>query len=473
MVSFVCWGLYYFTAQFRLALALPVAAFAGIGAFFAVKSRTVEGQSVYCSKHTCTQKGCTKMKKSTVAFCAGDLCDTVVSGLAQVKVDPAADKLCLYTRSTNGQACRSALTAPPSVMLKATCISTAALFYFLLYPTITVNSVQILAECHTICTDIEETDCTSYMRSDYSINCDTGTHAAYQAAAGMVFALIAVGTPLLLARTLWARRAEFLGQAQDSLYYDPLRTPSALTLGFGFFFKPFKSSLLHWEAVGLLYKLSLTAVITFIAPGTALQVYTGICFAGAFWVLDAVFQPFENVAENALQSLAQGVIFLTLAIGGMLQTSEGEDVAYKTAAVDRDAVTVVLVLINSAVLLSCAILFWLNRPRNMLQVLDRLSPRTQLAVRSMSSSFGIEIDADSDQDANEAGGGAPGGYLTIDASASAAVPQSSHAAEKTKKTKKTKTKTKTKTKNGHNDSEDDEDDDDAGFGFGGEDNEGM
>ena len=74
----------------------------------------------------------------------------------------------------------------------------------------------------------------------------------------------------------------------------------------------------------LTYKLSLTSVVTFIAPGTALQVYTGICFAAFFWVLDAVYRPFGNRAENALQTLAQGVIFLTLAIGGMLQTSASD-----------------------------------------------------------------------------------------------------------------------------------------------------
>ena len=46
-------------------------------------------------------------------------------------------------------------------LLQAKCISTAALLYFMLYPTITVNSVQLLAECHSICTDQAMTNCTS------------------------------------------------------------------------------------------------------------------------------------------------------------------------------------------------------------------------------------------------------------------------------------------------------------------------
>ena len=73
------------------------------------------------------------------------------------------------------------------------------------------------------------------------------------------------------------------------------------------------------------YKLSLTSLTTFIAPGTTLQVYAGICLAGFFWIVDAVAQPFENSAENALQIFAQGVIFFTLAIGGMVQTGGNND----------------------------------------------------------------------------------------------------------------------------------------------------
>ena len=92
------------------------------------------------------------------------------------------------------------------------CIFTIALLYFVIYPTITVNAVRILAECHSICTDVGFTNCTSYMRSDYSISCDTATHGGYVAFAAIVFAIVGIGTPALLGQTLWKHRENFLKQ---------------------------------------------------------------------------------------------------------------------------------------------------------------------------------------------------------------------------------------------------------------------
>ena len=97
----------------------------------------------------------------------------------------------------------------------------------------------------------------------------------YFSVAAIVFALVAIGTPALLGYTLWSQRAVFLKQTADSLHFDPLSTPTAFVMGCGFFYKPFKSRLIYWEAVELSYKLSLTAIITFMAPGTTLQVYIG------------------------------------------------------------------------------------------------------------------------------------------------------------------------------------------------------
>ena len=91
-----------------------------------------------------------------------------------------------------------------------------------------------------------------------------------------------------------------------------------------------------------------------------MQVFTGIVFAGFFWMLDAVYQPFENQIENQLQTFARGVIFLTLVIGGMMQTSRDGSSAYKTAKVNEEAAGVVLVLINASVFVLIAVLFLLN-----------------------------------------------------------------------------------------------------------------
>ena len=353
-------------AQFRLALILPFVGNLAIVVFYTAKSCFTEGESAFCTRHTCTSSGCTNQKASKKKHCGGKACRGVQDG-----VKPAGDNVCRF--ELGAKSCTTPRMVAGIRLLRAVCVSSAALLYFLLYPTITVNAVRILSECQTLCTDLAMSNCTSYMRSDYSIECGTGTHTGYFAIAAVVFAAIAIGTPALLATVLWKYRSAFLKQSIDSLYYDPLSTPSALVLGLSFFFKPFKSSLIFWEAVELTYKLSLTSIVTFIAPGTALQVYTGVAFAGFFWMIDAVHQPFENPAENALQTLAQGAIFLTLVIGGMIQTgaSDTASATFESAHIDEDAASAVLILINASVFAAIITLAWLNRPRDAIETLKR------------------------------------------------------------------------------------------------------
>ena len=352
--------------QFRLAVLLPLIGNLAIGMYYKARSFFVEGESAYCNRHTCTSGGCTNHKEKADEYCGGVTCRGV-----QQHDKPAEDNICLH--ASNQRSCAKPRMVTGIRLLRAVCISTAALLYFLIYPTITVNSVRILAECHELCTDQGMSNCTSYMRSDYSITCDTGIHTAYFSVAVITFVLVAIGTPALLAHFLWKNRADFLKSSPDSLHYDPLSTPSALVLGLGFFYTPFKSSLIFWEAVELTYKLSLTSIITFIAPGTTLQVYAGIVIAGFFWMVDAFYQPFDNRAENALQGLAQGVIFLTLSIGGMLQTSSADsaNAEYKTARVNEDAASAILILVNASVFVAVAALIWLNRPKKIMDTIKR------------------------------------------------------------------------------------------------------
>ena len=125
------------------------------------------------------------------------------------------------------------------------------------------------------------------------------------------------------------------------------------------------------------YKLSLTSLTTFIAPGTTLQVHADICLAGFFWIVDAIAQPFQNSAENALQIFAQGVIFFTLAIGGMVQTGGNNDVDanYKTATVDTTAVSTHIIFINAAVFVGAAALLWLNKVHSRTRTGRRRAPQ--------------------------------------------------------------------------------------------------
>jgi hypothetical protein len=169
--------------------------------------------------------------------------------------------------------------------LKAVCISTASLVFFLLYPTITVSSVHILAPCQSICSDADENNCIEYLRADYSIQCGTGTHTAYKVMAGFALTLYGFGVPGALAAFLYRDRSSF--GANDGLYQmagvaNGASGGSKITVaeaGLSFYSKQYKPDYYYWETVDLYRKLFVTSIVVFIADGTALQTTYGIIFS--------------------------------------------------------------------------------------------------------------------------------------------------------------------------------------------------
>merc|ERR1711935_193036 len=95
---------------------------------------------------------------------------------------------------------------------------------------------------------------------------------------------------------------------------------------------------------------------------------------------------------------ARGVIFLTLVIGGMVQTSRSDaSQTYKTAKVNEEAAGIVLVLINASVFIALAIVFFLNWSKaEIREYFKRCFERQGSTVQQQEST-------------------AAGGYLTVDA----------------------------------------------------------
>ena len=331
-------------ASLRVSIAFPTVGSAAIGIYYMFKSYLSVDESAFCKRHTCEAVRCVSSKASGDRYCGGSACLG-----AKSKASLREDNMCAYKSAHAGRGkCRRPRTVTYARMLKAMCISTSALLFYFVYPILTVNSVRILASCHVICTDEDLTECTSYMRSDYSLSCDTSTHTGYRVVAGLVFAVVSIAAPLVLAVVLHRYRSEFLNA-------DEKQTPGAFTLGLGFFFRPFKDALIYWESVDLFRKLFITSLVVFIGSGSPLQLYAGILFSGTFWLIDGFKAPYDHPAENALQALFGGALFATLVLGGMRQA--GQD---GLADVADDAITAWIMIFNVGVLLAVVVLAVLN-----------------------------------------------------------------------------------------------------------------
>lgn len=230
--------------------------------------------------------------------------------------------------------------------LRAKCISTASFVYFLLYPTIAVACVRVLAKCDDIC---DGTNCNHYLRADYSIDCGTDRHSKYRAGAAIAFAFYSVAMPAVIAYLMYRGRK---GATPT--------TSSALMAGLSFYSKNYKPEYYYWETVDLYRKLLITSMVVFIADGTSMQITFGTIFAFIGFSLQLVYSPFVNKNENRLAVGSHVITVLSLIMGGLIRAKEAEEAAQMEYGRISEIVTGAY-LITSGVLLYClALIIWIG-----------------------------------------------------------------------------------------------------------------
>lgn len=259
--------------------------------------------------------------------------------------------------------------------LQAVCISTASFAFYLLYPTITVSAVRVLAKCDIICTDEAETEnCISYLQADYSIACGTGAekfheysnmHTKYRAIAAVSFVVYAIVVPLIIGwkirhnkhvRKDEQQKAKAQGMTTDAVGM------SAFVAGLSFYAAPYRKGFYLWETVDLFRKLLVVSIIVFIADGTSLQLAVGVMFALGGLVLQLMYKPFLHPTENALAAVSQGIIVLTLVVGGLLRSSEAEVAAMMKSGDVDSFVAGVYMITSGALLYVIAAVIWFGNP---------------------------------------------------------------------------------------------------------------
>ena len=332
-------------AAFRVAIIGPLMVALTALAFYLVARTRAGGVVRYCTSHTCQKAGCTADKSSDQQYCGGKVCTK--KSKAPAKSPSTPDLAAASAGEAHGSRqcchvgvrgrCKMQRSLSRANLKKAICVSVIALLFSLVYPMMTVNSVQILSECHQVCTDFDHTDCAHWMRADYSLDCDTSVHRGYMAVAGLVFAVVALGAPLALGFVLLKQRKRVLAKVDGEL-------PSPTMFGLTVFYQPYKVQYMYWDAVSLLGKLFVTSMVVFVAPGSTLQLYAGIIFQAIWWVLDSYISPYRYEMENRLQSLAHGGVFLILVLAAVYYSAESD--VQSNTSVDERTVAAFMVLIK-------------------------------------------------------------------------------------------------------------------------------
>ena len=170
---------------------------------------------------------------------------------------------CVYTDVATDTETASMDGNTNAIDRKVKAIAAGVLLFSFMYPMITVSCVRIMAQCHSICSDASGLSCTSWMRSDYSLPCDTPEHDTYVAIATAIFVIIAVLFPAVIAAKL---RSIDRPDAQDPS--STIVEVGVCNRGLRFLYMPYRTPVNYWEAVDLYRKLFITSVVVFITPGT-------------------------------------------------------------------------------------------------------------------------------------------------------------------------------------------------------------
>ncbi|KAG5191982.1 hypothetical protein JKP88DRAFT_242829 [Tribonema minus] len=190
------------------------------------------------------------------------------------------------------------------------------------------------------CDELPETGA-SYLRTDYSVSCDTAEHARYSIYAAVMVFIHPVGIPALYAALLWSKRRQdcaaasaaaaitFSSSTSDSAMPissphhsqlresvvgnggSSIRASDALVRASDFLWRPYRDGAFWWELVECVRRLLLTGLLVFIMPGTAGQAAVSTLFAFALLIVFMGARPHRSRGDSANYMLGCLILYFS------------------------------------------------------------------------------------------------------------------------------------------------------------------
>lgn len=175
----------------------------------------------------------------------------------------------------------------------------------------------------------------SYLRADYSIDCDSNEYSFGIYWAILMIFIYPVGIPLLYFCLLYSKRNELNPDIDEKVEAEELealklemREENDSLASISFLFDAYEPQLWWWEVLECVRRLLLTGMMVFFLEGTAVQIVIGIMIALASVKVYGFYLPFIDDGDDVLAEVAQWQTFLVL-FGALLirvdVTSDDED----------------------------------------------------------------------------------------------------------------------------------------------------
>ena len=222
------------------------------------------------------------------------------------------------------------------------CFRAVFLILFISYPLTSSHIFMVLPEaCHKVCTSTDESTCRYYLRSDYTVRCDSQRFFWFSVVARILL-VYPIGFPVLVLYLLWKhcnRKTDPKKRGKDAL---------GIALGLRFLYENYADNVWFWEIIELVRKVMLTSVILLLDAGSRFSIGITAMISGLYSITFAYFKPMTDVFEHWLQLTSLLATLVNMIVGILLVTQNGE-LTESGGASDGAVIKVLLIGANAAV----------------------------------------------------------------------------------------------------------------------------
>ena len=219
-------------------------------------------------------------------------------------------------------------------------VSMALMVTFLVYSSVSSVLFQMFA-----CEGLD--DGKHYLRADYTIECDSPKHKAFQVYASLMMLVYPLGIPAIYAVLLFNNRRMLREEngREESLV---ARSTSGL-------WKPYKPQRYYYEVIECSRRILLTGVVVFIYPNSGAQIAAAVAIAVVFVLVSEALAPFHSPWDNWISRLGHAIVFVSMYLALLLKVDvSGEDSysqkAFEVVLIAAHGCMVLLVVIEAEVM---------------------------------------------------------------------------------------------------------------------------
>ena len=233
--------------------------------------------------------------------------------------------------------------------LKERCWRNATLILFIIYPSTSLQILQILPPtCHKICSYKGDTFCSQYLRFDYSVSCDSGVYKK-----GTPFfwlsSIYVVLFPIVMLALLF-KYARDNGESLTNHEEAVNQQGKEIKAGLSFLFENYSPSCWFWEMIELGRKIVFTLAIVLADTESRSYFAFLVIFSGLYAVLVAYHKPIRDEFEYWLQLVSLLASLANLIVGMLLKIPVDESHSAVVRETDSVAVTVLMIAANVIVI---------------------------------------------------------------------------------------------------------------------------